>query len=199
MDQDGFVRSPAFDDTESLAYVLNALQKADLLPTGELRVILSTDGHNGRTLRNLCNIVHSKERLLQKALGWTEMLVPSTLVETFNVLPLDSIEDFLEAIKGLHTGSLLFTPHTVGFGFFNATLDLQELHAYLSLTLALDALARKLQYTSSIQKETENEKYAFRCFLLRLGFIGDAFKGDRKLLLSGLEGNAAFKDPASRR
>lgn len=43
------------------------------------------------------------------------------------------------------------------------------------------------------EKETDNEKYAFRCLLLRLGFIGDEFKGARKILLSRLTGNSAFK------
>ena len=41
--------------------------------------------------------------------------------------------------------------------------------------------------------EVVNEKYAFRCFLLRLGFIGDEYKQDRKILLENLEGSAAFK------
>lgn len=43
------------------------------------------------------------------------------------------------------------------------------------------------------EKETDNEKYAFRCFLLRLGFIGNEYKGARKILLSRLSGNSAFK------
>ena len=42
-------------------------------------------------------------------------------------------------------------------------------------------------------KEVDNEKYAFRCFLLRLGFIGDEFKWQRKFLLRNLSGSAAFK------
>ena len=44
----------------------------------------------------------------------------------------------------------------------------------------------------------QNEKYAFRCFLLRLGFIGDEFKADRKILLSKLDGSAAFKSGAKK-
>ena len=39
----------------------------------------------------------------------------------------------------------------------------------------------------------DNEKYAFRCFLLRLGFIGNEFKQSRKILLSNLDGSSAFK------
>ena len=47
-------------------------------------------------------------------------------------------------------------------------------------------------------KENENEKYAFRCFLLRLGFIGDEYKADRKLLLSKLNGSSSFKNGAKK-
>jgi len=39
----------------------------------------------------------------------------------------------------------------------------------------------------------ENEKYAFRCFLLRLGFIGAEYKIERKILLRNLTGSSAFK------
>ena len=42
-------------------------------------------------------------------------------------------------------------------------------------------------------REVANEKYAFRCFLLRLGFIGDEYKLSRKLLLANLDGSSAFK------
>lgn len=41
--------------------------------------------------------------------------------------------------------------------------------------------------------ETGNDKYAFRCFLLRLGFIGDEYKIARKVLLKNLTGNSAFR------
>ncbi len=48
------------------------------------------------------------------------------------------------------------------------------------------------------EAKVENEKYAFRCFLLRLGFIGDEFKPMRKVLLEGLDGNSAFKAGAAK-
>ena len=44
------------------------------------------------------------------------------------------------------------------------------------------------------EKAVDNEKYAFRCFLLRLGFIGADYKTDRKILLKNLEGSSAFKN-----
>lgn len=69
-----------------------------------------------------------------------------------------------------------------------------------------DALAyqqfvdKLVQYAISHQRiisephEESNEKYAFRCFLLRLGFIGPKFKAQRKVLLRNLTGSAAFKN-----
>ena len=47
---------------------------------------------------------------------------------------------------------------------------------------------------SATEQEVENEKYAFRCFLLRLGFIGAEYKNALKILLRNLSGNAAFRD-----
>lgn len=44
--------------------------------------------------------------------------------------------------------------------------------------------------------QSENEKYTFRTWLLRLGLIGDEFKTARQHLLKNLDGNIAWKDPA---
>ncbi len=42
-----------------------------------------------------------------------------------------------------------------------------------------------------IERDTDNPRYAFRCFLLRLGFIGDEFKTIRKYLMKGIPGNGS--------
>ena len=48
------------------------------------------------------------------------------------------------------------------------------------------------------EKPVDNDKYAFRCFLLRLGFIGDDYKTERKILLRNLSGSSAFKSGAKK-
>ena len=48
------------------------------------------------------------------------------------------------------------------------------------------------------EKATDNEKYTFRCFLLRLGFIGNEYKQSRKILLRNLSGSSAFKSGAAK-
>ncbi|MBR4450324.1 MAG: hypothetical protein IKS39_00635 [Clostridia bacterium] len=52
---------------------------------------------------------------------------------------------------------------------------------------------KKIVLNQKWDKEVPNEKYAFRCFLLRLGFIDDDYKTARKILLRNLEGNTAFR------
>ena len=53
--------------------------------------------------------------------------------------------------------------------------------------------AQMLKRVVAREQTVDNEKYAFRCFLLRLGFIGDRYRQERKVLLARLEGNMAFK------
>ena len=54
-------------------------------------------------------------------------------------------------------------------------------------------LAQKQKRAVAKEKAVENEKYAFRCFLLRLGMIGDDYKTSRRILLQNLTGSSAFK------
>lgn len=97
--------------------------------------------------------------------------------------------------KAIGTDSLPITEYEdrIGFAWFRPTNEQAELIAYSRLLLGLCTLARTLKRASGLEQPTENEKYAFRCFLLRLGFIGAECKEARKILLRNLSGNAAFK------
>jgi len=84
---------------------------------------------------------------------------------------------------------------TIQFPWFRLDLSAKE-DEKLACILFLNKLmefARTAKRVTAKEKDTDNDKYAFRCFLLRLGFIGDEFKGARKILLSRLAGNSAFK------
>jgi hypothetical protein len=77
--------------------------------------------------------------------------------------------------------------------FFPATLNVDCISAYIMFSVKLAEFTGKLNRASSRVKPHDNEKYAMRCFLLRLGFIGDESKSARKTLLNHLSGDAAFK------
>jgi hypothetical protein len=68
----------------------------------------------------------------------------------------------------------------------------EETQAYMSLIAALSKMAKEASRVTATEKEVESEKYAFRGFLLRLGFIGAESKAQRKILLKNLSGSAAF-------
>lgn len=55
-------------------------------------------------------------------------------------------------------------------------------------------MSKNAKRVTVTEKAVDNEKYAFRCFLLRLGFIGSEYKVERKILLKNLSGSSAFKN-----
>ena len=92
-----------------------------------------------------------------------------------NSLPINQIDDRLD------------------FPWFAEYSTPDELNAYMHFITALCDMARNQKRITAKEKETDNEKYAFRCFLLRLGFIGAEYKAERKILLRNLTGSSAFK------
>ena len=80
----------------------------------------------------------------------------------------------------------------VSFPWFEL-IDSDHFNAYTQFITAITKMAREQKRILGKERTVENEKYAFRCFLLRLGFIGDDYKLTRKILLENLEGSAAFK------
>ena len=81
----------------------------------------------------------------------------------------------------------------VDFPWFRPYGDMHEVNAYMHFITALCEMARTQKRITAREKEVDNEKYAFRCFLLRLGFIGEEYKEIRKILLRNLSGSSAYK------
>lgn len=85
------------------------------------------------------------------------------------------------------------TDDRLAFDWFPADSTPEEVKAYTAFVAALCEMARTQKRITAKEKEVDNEKYAFRCFLLRLGFIGAEHKQTRKILLRNLSGSSAFK------
>lgn len=81
------------------------------------------------------------------------------------------------------------------FPWFHET-DGAAVAAYTHFITAICEMATNQKRVTAKEKETDNEKYTFRCFLLRLGFIGTEYKEERKILLKNLMGSSAFKTQA---
>lgn len=80
------------------------------------------------------------------------------------------------------------------FPWFQDVKDSETIDSYTHFITAMCDMAKKQSRITAKEKSSDNEKYAFRCFLLRLGFIGQQYKTARKILLKNLSGSSAFKN-----
>ena len=80
----------------------------------------------------------------------------------------------------------------VAFPWWDNLPTVEEATVYCAFIAAVCKLAQNAKRVTAKEAPVESEKYAFRCFLLRLGFIGAEHKTERKILLSKLSGSAAF-------
>ena len=85
------------------------------------------------------------------------------------------------------------TDEKINFTWFPYIVDGDDIAAYTQFISRLCDMARDAKRVSSKPTETDNDKYVFRCFLLRLGFIGKEYKTARKILLRNLTENSAFR------
>lgn len=95
---------------------------------------------------------------------------------------------------GISELSIEILEDRVAFPWFEELPNSDAVKAYTHFISALCEMSRNAKRVTATEKPVENEKYAFRCFLLRLGFIGSEYKAERKILLKNLTGSSAFKD-----
>ena len=85
------------------------------------------------------------------------------------------------------------TDDRITFAWLRGTITDETAKAYAEFISKFCLMARTQKRVTAKEKIVDNEKYAFRCFLLRLGMIGNAYKVSRKILLQNLTGSSAFK------
>ena len=124
-------------------------------------------------------------------------------------IPKSSISDFeLDLIKKMIAGKASLIKKATGasnldveikddavcFPWFDALPDPEMIRAVSVFIIKLVVVTREMKRVTISDREVKNERYAFRCFLLRLGFIGDEYKSERKTLLKNLSGSSAFRN-----
>ena len=119
---------------------------------------------------------------------------------SFTDTALENLKRLVESKKSLISKALGYqdidldiADEKVRFPWFEDGTDPDAVKAYTLFITALCEMAKTQKRVTAKEKDTDNDKYAFRCFLLRLGFIGDEYKAARKILLRNLSGSGAFK------
>ena len=127
-------------------------------------------------------------------LGLT-VAIPLEQVQIENLTAIISSKvDLIKKALGINDLPIIADTEKVSFPWFKENLDEASIQTYTRFIAALCKMSITQKRVQAKKKEVNNEKYAFRCFILRLGFIGTEFKEDRKLLLKNLEGSSAFRD-----
>lgn len=184
---------PCYQKAPSLAYKIG---DCTLERDGTLRIPDSVDRGTVNSL-----LEHLKEKGFTGEAEQTEdrptVSIPK---EAFTPEALENLAKLVENKGGLMARAfqadevrLTVTQDTVSFPWFPFTANPDETAAYTEFVEKLCGMARRVKRVSGKPTETDNDKYAFRCFLLRLGFIGDEYKASRKILLRNLTGNSAFR------
>jgi hypothetical protein len=205
-------------DIETLQELIRMLRKAGGFTNSSagIHVHLDSANHTPRSIRNFINIIASKNDLLYKALQIEPermrfcKKMDAALVEKINrrkpktMAAIESIwyEGYSESRSTHYHNSRYHFLNLHSFFNGNGTIELRgfnsELHAgkirsYIVLALALNHQALTQKCASSKKPQVENEKFAMRTYLNRIGLIGDEFKNCREHLCKHLGGNAAWR------
>lgn len=148
----------------------------------ELLAYLKSRGYAGEAVETEDRLTVSmpKERFTETNLSILRQIVAAKAP----LLQKAFLEDHIEVTE---------SADTVNFPWFPFTAEPDEVNAYTTFVTKLCDMAKKQKRVMAAVTDTDNDKYAFRCFLLRLGFIGDEYKIARKVLLRNLTGNSAFR------
>ena len=165
----------------------------------DLELAFPVSQHNGVTLRNLVNLLFSRGKLIGKATGG-HFHVEEGLVEklkddscTFAIMNfINAVSDY-ETEHGAALEGLKITTEKVAFTGFPTAPDHEHLTAFAQLAVLMNQQAISQKRIQAKDVNDENEKYALRTWLLRLGMNGPDFKETRKILMENLSGHAAFR------
>ena len=208
-----------YEDIETIQEIVRKLRAAGAIANASCGIHVHVDAspHNANTLRNITNIMASKEDLIYKALQVSVARerryckkVEQSFLEELNRKKPKTLEQVSQIWYNGNDGRhehyhnsryhclnlhSVFQKGTIEFRLFNGTTHAGKIKAYIQLCLAISHQALTQRCASRIKTQSTNEKYTFRTWLLRLGLIGDEFKTARLHLLEHLDGCIAWKDP----
>lgn len=161
-----------------------------------LEISVPIEGMDEFSLRNLVFMLHSKQYLLNRAVGSTSFSVSENLIESLETNPAETKEALITLCQAdgvLH--GLNFEDQKVTF-VFPISESSDKNRSYTEISALMVAHAKEAKRVSPMEQKPENEKYYLRTWLVRLGLGGEGGKASRKALLAGLKGHTAFRTPA---
>ncbi len=207
-----------YKDIETIQEIVRQLRENGMKVNSSTGIHIHIDAstHTAQSLKNLANIMASKEDLLFEALEvnrerlerWCKK-VDGNFLDRINKGRKKEMKDIRKIwyngrdeahmhysdtrYRALNLHSV-WQKGTVEFRCFNSTTHAGKIKAYIQLCLAISHQAKIQAGATRRHTETTNHKYTFRTWLLRLGMIGEEFKTARLHLLKNLDGNIAWRN-----
>ena len=159
-----------------------------------LTVSLPMARHTADSLRRLVNLIYSRGPLLSKSTGGQFSVDKDLITALDDAGVITSATDFISMVKeqGGLTG-LSFEGDKVSFTGFPLTEDADRNKAFQQIACLMNKHALEQKRIQAKVVNDDNERYAFRIWLLRIGMNGDEFKTSRKILMENLSGHTAFR------
>ena len=208
-----------YEDIETVQEITRQLRKAGAKANSScgIHIHIGMGNHTPKTLRNLANLVASKEDMIYEALaikssrqGYCQR-ADENFIKSLNAKKPETLTGLADLWYAAYTSESrsnhynssryrllnfhsIFRIGTVEFRAFNSTTHAGKIKAYIQFALAMSHQALTQKSASSRKTQTTNSKYTFRTWLLRLGMIGDEFKTARTHLLANLKGDIAWRE-----
>ncbi len=180
----------------------SAIEDIDGFPM-DFEVSFPLGRHTANSIVNLVCMMYARGPLLSLATGGefsASKELADALLDAPVFLNAAAVVKFLTERQALETElkGLRFEKDKVTFDGFKAVPDKAHLDAYMRLAANMNKMAITQQRIQPKQVNAENEKYALRIWLVRLGMNGDEYKPDRKILMEHLTGHTAFRTDAEK-
>ena len=164
----------------------------------ELEITIPMEGHTGATLRNMLNMLYSKQPIIKRIFKIEDDILKADFITELNKVNIQTIEEFRSEIArnqeiGCNGIEFDFTDNTITFKLVKTLQESDKLEAYTQFISLLSQSAKGLKHASPKPTATDNYRFTMRTWLIRLGFVGNEYKKARRLLLENLEGNGAFR------
>lgn len=207
-----------YEDIETVQEIVRQLRHAGMRANNScgIHVHIDASQHTARSLKNIANIMASKEDLLLKAIGTEEervrrwcQKVDEGFLDRVNKPSIKTMQQVRDSWYNGHDGAhdhynhtryralnlhAVWQKGTVEFRCFNSTTHAGKIKAYIQLCLAISNQAKTQKSASRKKTVTTNEKFTFRTWLIHLGLNGDEFKTARLHLLANLDGDIAYRN-----
>jgi hypothetical protein len=186
------------NETETDEAVQNSETSNLLEELSGVEVKLNFEEHTADSLKNIINMLYSKQRLIMMAFETEEVFMDDGFAEDLKKVEIKDLEGLKEALEELGVNrcpgfQIDFEEKTFTFKLYSSNLNPERIKAIQDLCVLVSNYARALKRASFKQAQDDNPKYALRTWLIRIGMNGPEYKETRKTLLKHLEGSSAFR------